>query len=152
LPAAIAEAQQILPGRALSGEAQAAINDWQGQIRGREDWQEARSIALQGTPAALKEAIEKADQVPATSPFRTDVDSAISQWSHQILSIAQDRAESDIPGAIAIAKQIPSGTDAYKVAQEQIGLWQKSLNPTPNQPQVQPATTTTPPAAFEQSP
>jgi len=152
LSAAITEAQLIPPGRALSGEAQAAINDWQGQIRARENWREARSIALQGTPEALKEAIAKADQVPASSPLRTDVDSAISQWSHQMLSIAQDRGEYDIPGAIVIAKQIPSGTDAYKAAQAQIGMWQKFLNPAPNQPKVQPSSAESPPASPEQSP
>jgi len=33
LPAAIAAAQQISSGRALSNEAQAAINDWESQLR-----------------------------------------------------------------------------------------------------------------------
>jgi len=34
----------------------------------------------------------------------------------------------DIPSAIAL-KQIPTGTEAYKAAQEQIKLWQLFLNP-----------------------
>ncbi|MBV8884282.1 MAG: phage tail tape measure protein [Chroococcidiopsidaceae cyanobacterium CP_BM_RX_35] len=147
LPGAIAEAQNIQPGRALSSEAQAAITDWQGQIQARENWQSARSLAQQGTPEALREAIQKADQVPTTSPLRTDVNSAISQWSYQILSIAQDRGASDLPGAIAIAKQIPPGTDAYKAAQTQIAIWQKFLNPPPEQQTPSPASPEVPSAS-----
>jgi hypothetical protein len=129
LTSAIAAAQQIQPGRALSGEAQAAINDWQGQIRARINWQEARQVALQGTPEALVQAIRQADRVPTTSPLRVDVNTAIAQWSQRILKTARRRGEFDIPGGIAIAKQIPRGTDAYKAAQEQITIWQKFLAP-----------------------
>jgi len=126
---AIAAAQRIQPGRALSGEAQAAINDWQGQIRARLNWQEARQVALQGTPEALAQAIRLANRVPTSSPLRFDVNPAIAQWSQRMLNIARSRGESDIPGGIAIAKQIPRGTDAYKAAQEQIEVWEKFLNP-----------------------
>jgi hypothetical protein len=48
-----------------------------------------------------------------------------------MLSIAQSRGEYDIPGAIAIARQIPRGTYAYRAAREQINIWQKFLNPEP---------------------
>lgn len=131
LVAAIAAAQRIQPGRALSSEAQAAINDWQGQIRARQNWLEARQLALQGTPDALAQAIRLADRVPTTSPLRSDANLAIAQWSQQMLSIARSRGEYDIPGGIAIAKQIPRGTDAYRVARRQIAIWQKFLNPEP---------------------
>ena len=129
LPAAITAAEQIQPGRALSSQAQATIDDWKGQIKARENWQMARKVALQGTPDALTEAINLADRVPRTSPLRTDVNVAINQWSNQMLSIAQSHAEYDIPGGIEIARQIPRGTDAYNTAQEQIALWQKFLSP-----------------------
>jgi hypothetical protein len=129
LTSAITAAQRIQPGRALSGEAQAAIKDWRGQIQARLNWQEARQVALQGTPEALVQAIRQADRVPTTSPLRIDVNIAIAQWSQRILNIARSRGESDIPGGIVIAKQIPRGTDAYKAAQEQITIWQKFLNP-----------------------
>lgn len=129
LTSAITAAQQIRPGRALSKEAQAAINDWQGQIQARLNWQEARQVALQGTPETLAQAIRLARRVPTTSPLRVDVNVAIAQWSQQMLNIARSRAESDIPAGIAIASQIPRGTDAYQVAQEQIAIWQKFLNP-----------------------
>lgn len=129
LTSAITAAQRIRSGRALSGEAQAAINDWRGQIQARLNWQEARQVALQGTPEALLQAIRLADRVPTTSPLRVDINVAIAQWSQQMLNTARSRGESDIPGGIAIAKQIPRGTDAYKAAQEQITIWQKFLNP-----------------------
>jgi len=144
LPAAIATAKQIQPGRALSSEAQDLISDWQGKIRAQEHWQNARQIALQGTPEALREAITVADLVPKTSPLRTDVNDAINQWSHQMLSIAQNRGLYDIPGAIAIAKQIPANSNAYKTAQEKIEIWQKSLKPAPTKYDVQPSNITKP--------
>lgn len=131
LPAAIAAAERIQPRRALSSEAQAVINDWQGQLRARQNWQEARQLALQGTPEALAQAIGIAERVPTTSPLRTDVNAAINQWSQQMLSIAQSRGESDMPGGIAIAQKIPRGTSAYRAAQQQIDIWQKFLNPPP---------------------
>lgn len=129
LTSAIAAAQRIPSGRALSGEAQAAINDWRGQIQARLNWQGARQVALQGTPEALVQAIRLADRIPTTSPLRIDVNIAIAQWSQQMLNTARSRGEFDVPGGIAIAKQIPRGTDAYKAAQEQITTWQKFLNP-----------------------
>jgi len=139
LPAAIAAAQRIQPGRALSRQAQNAVNDWQGQILARQNWQQARQVALQGTPDALVQAIRLADRVPASSSLRADANAAISGWSQQMLSIAQSRAESDIPGGIAIARLVPPGTNAYRAAQLQIAAWQKFLNPTPAPQQSLPA-------------
>ena len=40
-----------------------SIDNWQGQIRGKENWKKAREIALAGTPEALVEAIQLADRV-----------------------------------------------------------------------------------------
>ena len=134
LPAAITAARQILPGRALSGEAQAAIRDWQGQIQARENWREAQQIATQGTPEALAQAIRIADRVPTTSPLRDQVNPAINDWGQRILIIAQDKGRYDIPGAIAIAQQIPRSSDAYQAARSQIAEWNNILNPPPIEP------------------
>jgi hypothetical protein len=145
LPAAIAAAQRIAPGRALSGEAQAAINDWQGQIRARQNWQEARTTALQGTPEALAQAIRLANRVPRTSPLRANVNPAIAQWSQQLFNLALSRGQYDIPGGIAIARRIPPGTDAYRAAQQQIIAWEKFLNPeSVVVPTITPTPTSTP--------
>lgn len=129
LPAAIATAQRIQPGRALSNQARAAINDWQGQIQARQNWQQARQVAVQGTPDALVQAIRLADRVPLTSPLRFDVNAAINQWGQQIMNIARSRGEYDIPGGIAIARLVPRASDAYRDAQQQIQIWQRFLNP-----------------------
>lgn len=61
-----------------------------------------------------------------------------------MLSIAQNRGLYDIPGAIAIAKQIPANSNAYKTAQEKIEIWQKSLKPAPTKYDVQPSNITKP--------
>ncbi len=129
LPAAIDTAGKIKAGRSLSGEAQNAINDWEGQINARVNWQEARQIAIQGTPQSLAKAIRVANRIPNSSPLRYDANLAIAEWSNRILSIAQERGQSDIVGAIEVAKLVPLGTEAYPGAQDQIATWERFLNP-----------------------
>jgi hypothetical protein len=133
LPAAINVAQQIPSGRALSGEAQAAIDDWRAQIRARENWNKAKEIALAGTPQALVEAIRLASRVPRSSILSSDASIAIDQWSQQLLDIARSQGESDIPRAIETARLIPRSAAAYNAAQEQIRVWRNFLNPEPEQ-------------------
>lgn len=139
LPAAIAAAQQIRSGRALYGEAQAAVNDWQSTIQARQNWQEAQQIAQEGTPDALSRAIRLANRVPVTSPLRADANPAINEWGQRLLVLAQERGAYDIPGGIAIAEKVPRSSDVYQAAQEQIAEWQKILNPPPLEPLVEPS-------------
>lgn len=147
LPAAISAAQQVaVSGRALSREAQTAIEDWQGQIRAREDWKQAREVALAGTPEALAEAIRLGNRVSKRSILRMDANIAIDQWSQQLLDIARSQGESDITRAIETAKLIPRGTAAYSAAREQIRTWREFLQPQPvptpeTQPQFEPIIT-----------
>jgi hypothetical protein len=132
LASAIRAAEQIASsGRALSGEAQASIDDWRGQIRARENWRKAREVALVGTPEALSEAIQLADRVPSRSLLRNDVNPAIDQWSLQLLDIARSQSESDITQGIETAKLIPQGSAAYSAAREQIRTWRELLKPEP---------------------
>lgn len=149
LTAAISIAQQIASsGRALSGEAQAAIDEWQGQIRTTENWRKAQEVGAVGTPEALVEAIRLADQVSNNSILRMDANQAIDQWSQQLLEIARSQGQSDISRGIEIAKLIPRGSAAYSAAREQIRTWQEFLNPQPQpqpeieSPQLPPSTTT----------
>ncbi|MBC1241652.1 chromosome segregation ATPase [Nostoc sp. 2RC] len=150
LPAAITAAQQIASsGRALAGEAQSAIDDWQGQIRTKENWRQAQQIAVAGTPEALAEAIRLADRVSNNSILRMDANLGIDQWSQQLLDIARTQAQSDISRGIEIAKSIPRGSAAYNAAQDQIRSWQEFLNPPRPEPspplespQSSPSTTT----------
>ncbi|MCP6762499.1 MAG: chromosome segregation ATPase [Fischerella sp. CENA71] len=131
LTAAINVAQQIPSGRALSGEAQAAIDDWRSQIRARENWKRAREVALTGTPQALAEAIRLANRVPRSNILSSDASIAIDQWSQQLLDIARSQSGSDIPRAIETANLIPRNSAVYNAAQEQIRSWREFLNPTP---------------------
>ncbi|MFB2936569.1 hypothetical protein ACE1B6_15065 [Aerosakkonemataceae cyanobacterium BLCC-F154] len=127
--AAINTAQQIRPGRALSTQAQSAIQDWQGQARAQQNWQQAQQLASAGTPDSLISAIQTLRSIPRSSALRSEAESAMNQWSYQILSQAQDRANYDLPGAISLARSIPSGTSAYAEAKAQIEVWQNILNP-----------------------
>lgn len=133
LPGAINTAQQITSGRALSSEAQAAINDWRGQIRDSENWKRAREVALTGTPQALAQAINIAEQVPRNSVLRSEIDVAIDRWSQQLLEMARSQGEADISRGIETASLIPRGTAAYRAAQQQIRTWRQFLNPEPEQ-------------------
>ncbi len=132
LSEAVAMAQQIQPGRALSLDAQASISEWSGQLRAQQYWQEANRLATQGTPEAVLAAIRQAQLVTRSSGLRAEVGEAINQWSYQLLSMAQDRAAYDLQGAMNIAAQIPSGTSAYSDARAQLQTWQNSLNSSQN--------------------
>lgn len=145
LASAIKAAEQIASsGRALSGEAQASIDDWRGQIRARDNWRKAREVALAGTPEALSEAIQIADRVPSRSLLRNDVNPAIDQWSQQLLDIARSLSESDITQGIETAKLVPQGSAAYSAAREQIRNWRELLKPEPEpEPQQSPEESTT---------
>lgn len=135
LSAAINAAQTIASsGRALSGEAQTAIDDWRSQIRARDNWNRAREVAAAGTSQALAEAIRIANQVSNNSILRMDANVAIDQWGQQILDIARSEGSSDMSKAIETARLIPRSSSAYSAAQEQIKIWQQFLNPAP-QPQ-----------------
>ncbi|MEP0869264.1 chromosome segregation ATPase [Trichocoleus desertorum AS-A10] len=135
LTSAIATADQITSGRALYDEAQDEIRSWRSLIQAEQNWQEAQSLATAATPDALAAAIQKADQIPASSSLRIDAESAINQWSQSILVLAQNQANYDLPSAIAIAQKVPARTEAYAQAQLQIGEWRKALQP-PEPPKV----------------
>ena len=132
LTAAINTAQPIASsGRALSGTARKAIEDWQGQIRARENWNRARQVAVTGTPEALSQAIGIADRVPRSSTLRMDVNVAINQWSQRLFDIARSQSDVNILRAIETAKLIPRSSSVYNRAQQQIKDWQSFLNPEP---------------------
>jgi len=134
LPAAIAAAQQIGTGRALHETAQAEIKEWQTQLQAEQDWREAQQVALQNTPDALAEAIRLADRVPNSNSLRLDVNPAINNWGDRLLRLAQDQGIYNPQAGIDIARKIPRSSSAYGAAQEQIGEWQRILNPPPLEP------------------
>lgn len=132
LAAAIATAEQIKPGRALHGEAQSDATTWRKKLQtdaadgeAQRLLQDARRSANSGSPDALAAAIQLANQVSGISNFRSEADSAMDDWSRQILQIAESRAAYDPAGAIAIAQKIPQRTAAFDDAQQQIQTWKK---------------------------
>jgi hypothetical protein len=126
---AIAVAERIQPGRALYGEAQADIQEWEAQIVGRDRLSSAYAMANNGTPNALLNAIQLAGQVPSNSPSYPEAIRAMNQWSYDLLSLARTQSQYDLSGAIATASSIPSFTEAYAAAQLQIQSWQAVVNP-----------------------
>lgn len=129
------------------------IDDWQSQVRGKQNWQKAREMASTGTPEALVEAIRLANKVPENSNLRLDATGAIDQWSQQLLEIARSQSQADVTRAITIAKLIPRSSPSYQDAQEQIRNWRRILNP-PAPPvipvQSQPTTAASPTSTVRQ--
>jgi hypothetical protein len=137
LQAAIDTANQIRGG-GLYEDAQAEIDGWRKQIQAEVErakapryFQEAQQLANSGTVEGYLAAIDRADQIAATSEIRADATAAINQWSWQILQIAQSQAAANLPNAISLAERIPSGTDAYNAAQQQLQVWRQSSGGSP---------------------
>ncbi len=130
LRAAVSMAQRIASGRAMSAQSQARIRDWQSQLQASANLAAAQKLAATGTPESLLGAIQAAARVPKSSPLRSQAQSAIDNWSSQLLEVAQSVATSDLRRAIAIAKVIPTGTSTYSSAQNAIQQWEQQLNPT----------------------
>lgn len=132
LQAAIAQASQITLGRALRGEAQAAIARWNRQVQTIEDrpiLDRAKDIAQSGR---LTDAIREADKITADRALYREAQSAIQGWQREIL-IARDRslldeaaslaAGTNLTAAINLASQIPPDRPLYDEAQAAIARW-----------------------------
>jgi hypothetical protein len=137
-PAAIAAAKRIGSGRSLYSEAQTEIATWQREIDGQRYLREATELASQGTPEDLARAIRIARQASTRSSVGFQMVQNINEWSAQILAIARQASDDSLERAIAIAQQVPSGTDSYTPAQKEIKIWQIRLNPP--QPEAIPPT------------
>ncbi|MGB3263266.1 MAG: hypothetical protein WBA89_04850 [Microcoleus sp.] len=126
---AIEMARRIRSGRVLYGEARSNIRTWEAQFLGEQGLQSARTAAIPGTADALERAISLALQVPESSSLRWQASEAIDEWSQRILALAVEQSSSDLAGAIATLKKIPSGARAFEQARSQIKVWEESLNP-----------------------
>lgn len=131
---AINIAGQIASGRALYDEAQTEIQSWQAQTQGRDRLQQAYNAATAGTPDMLINAIQLANEVPEDNPARAEATQMIHRWSWQVLQIAEAQASYDPQGAIALARSIPTYTEAYNTAQQEIQTWQQQAVPVLQQP------------------
>jgi len=126
---AIEMARRIRSGRVLYDEARSNIRNWESQFQGEQGLQSARQAARAGTADALQSAISLALQVPDSSSLRWQATEAIDEWSQRILAIGVEQSSSDVAGAIATLKKIPSGSRVFEQARSQIQVWEQSLNP-----------------------
>ena len=88
---AVAEAENIEPGRALHSEAQAAIEDWTAQIQNSEDQpilRQAEQLAAQGR---LSDAIAVASRIRRGRALSGQARSNIAVWSNQRDAILSSR-------------------------------------------------------------
>jgi soluble cytochrome b562 len=132
LKQAIAQAQRILPGRALKPEATAAIAEWNRQIQTIEDQpllDKAQNLAQQ---KKLKEAIQAAAQIRSNRALYAKAQASIKGWNNQIqivedrpiLDRAKNLAEAgDLFAAVETASRINPGRALYSEAQATIDRW-----------------------------
>ncbi len=128
IPLAISTANQIAQGRALYKQAQARINEWNGNTQARQRLSDAQELANQGTPEALLGAIEALKEIPASSSAYQSAQVAVNNWSGELLRQAQDAANYDLGRAISIARVIPANSTAYPSAQQAIKQWETPQN------------------------
>ncbi len=124
LSGAIQTAQQIQSGRALYGEAQQKIRDWQQEIKGNKLLQEAKSVASQGSLDALIQAIRIVNQIPSNTRASNDGIIVMNDWSYQVLRYADSQASRSLAQAITIAQNIPSSSGAYRETRQKIRGWE----------------------------
>ncbi|TAD78975.1 MAG: chromosome segregation ATPase [Oscillatoriales cyanobacterium] len=128
LTAAIQQAQRA--SQASASRVQRLVSRWQGQLQDQNRWAEAQQLAASNQPDGLIGAIATASRISRNSTWRGQADSAIANWSQQLLVLAQQQAASgDLPGAIALARRIPRAATTYDAAQTQIATWQRWLPP-----------------------
>ena len=128
---AIAVAQPIASGRALSSQAQEKIALWRKEIQGEQYLKEAKYLAQQNTADSLARAITIIRQIPASADVYYEVVPNVNSWSRQILDLAENASYRSLEEGIAIAQKVPSGTVAHPQAQSLIEEWQNQLNPAP---------------------
>lgn len=90
--AAIKAARQVKPQRALYSEAQAAVNEWVGQIQIAEDrpiLEKAANLAAEGSLIA---AMQTAYSISAGRPLYTEAQAAIARWQSQLNAIEAARS------------------------------------------------------------
>jgi hypothetical protein len=132
LNAAIAQARQVAPGRALRLEAQNLIAKWTRQVQTIEDQpilNQARALAKQ---SKWTEAIQTANKIRADRALYKDAQAAANDWIAQI-QIAQDQSLLDeargladrgrLTRAISLASEIGYGRALYDDAQSAIARW-----------------------------
>lgn len=146
LQAAIGIAQGIAPDRPRRIYAQTLMTMWKKDIERVQDSPNlvlARQLAATGSPAALRQAIAYAGQVPPGRPLYGDARGAIAQWNRQIQLVEDEpilkqaqafASQQKLPEAIQVASRIRPGRVLYKEAQTAISNWVAEIQIAEDQP------------------
>jgi soluble cytochrome b562 len=150
LQAAISQANQVAPGRALSGEAQNKTRQWRGQIQTLQDQpylDQARAYAQSGD---LQAAVATAGRIQPGRTLYNEAQNSVSSWRGQIQAevdrqqaqIAQAQAQrtlqdarqtasgggfSALANAIQMANQIPAAGSTQAEVNAAIDEWSWQL-------------------------
>jgi hypothetical protein len=85
---AIETANQIPPGRALSGEASQNIRRWRRELRAGQNLQQANQLAATGTAEGLTRAIALVTNISTKTDAGVQRSELLERWSYQLLSFA----------------------------------------------------------------
>ena len=147
LETAIFQAQQVDASRAIYGEAQTLIANWEVEIQDVARLETARTLASQGRIEDLRAAIGEAQLVSANSPRASEARTEINRWRNQVETIEDrpilERAEqlvwrsndiNALQAAISEARQIREGRALYAEAQRRIRQWTATIERMQDQP------------------
>lgn len=127
-------AAKLVPqsNRQVYEQSQLEIQKWQQKQQQLEANRTQLKIALArikpGQASSYSNAIDEARKVSADQPGYSEAQTAISQWSAEILKIAESRAtKRQYNDAIQAAKLVPTDTSSSDAAQKAIAKWQTQL-------------------------
>ncbi|MDJ0662136.1 MAG: chromosome segregation ATPase [Crocosphaera sp.] len=129
---AIAQAQMIGSGRALSDEARREINGWRATIQRQEDQPILNQAIALASGDDYEAAIRAAGQISSGRVLYQEAQSNIRQWQQEIRAqrnlqeaylIAQPQTPQALVSAMSIVRKIPSSTDAGSQAKQALDRW-----------------------------
>ncbi len=146
---AIETANQIPPGRALSGEASQNIRRWRRELRASQNLQQANQLAATGTAEGLTRAIALVTNISTKTDAGVQRSELLERWSYQLLSLATDQANNGrYLEAIRLAESVSPESTAYSSARSQMQGWRNILQP-PAPPPIVESTPLSPESPIE---
>ncbi len=146
---AIETANQIPPGRALSGEASQNIRRWRRELRAGQNLQQANQLAATGTAEGLTRAIALVTNISTQTDAGVQRTELLERWSYQLLSLATAQANNGrYLEAIRLAESVSPESTAYSSARSQMQGWRNILQP-PAPPPIVESTPLSPESPIE---
>lgn len=146
---AIETANQIPPGRALSGEASQNIRRWRRELRASQNLQQANQLAATGTAEGLTRAIALVTNISTKTDAGVQRSELLERWSYQLLSLATAQANNGrYLEAIRLAESVSPESTAYSSARSQMQGWRNILQP-PAPPPIVESTPLSPESPIE---